>query len=108
MNGILHLRLLKKEINVDEYNAILMEKRSNGKSVTRIMNADEYGVDDINFMDVSSMLYEEREEAIANMFRGKPYRIQREIPPNPIICADYFLIIKIAETSCEIQYIVLL
>lgn len=63
--------VLKKEISVSEYDAVFMEKGNEGRSTTRVMPSDELGVDDINFMDVANMLYEEREEAIAAMFEGQ-------------------------------------
>ena len=49
--------ILKKEISVSDYDAVFMEKGNDGRSMTRVMPSDELDVDDINFMDMASMLY---------------------------------------------------
>lgn len=55
--------LLKEEISLQVYSAILLQAEAGG-SKSNFMAGDELGIDDTNFMDVTQELYNERENLI--------------------------------------------
>lgn len=66
--------LLKEEISLQVYSAILLQAEAGG-SKSNFMAGDELGIDDTNFMDVTQELYNERENLIDmwNNIRLLPY-----------------------------------
>ena len=58
--------LLKQEISPQIYSAILLSSGDEG-SISSFVPMDELGADDVNFMDVSQDLYNEREFLIASL-----------------------------------------
>lgn len=56
--------VLKKRLDSNNYDAIIMEKSKEGYGRTRVMPGDQYGYEDVNFMDTADELYEEREQVI--------------------------------------------
>lgn len=56
--------VLSEKLNLANYEALLMKRKGNGKNVTEKMRMDEFGVEDVNFADTASALYEEREDLV--------------------------------------------
>lgn len=64
----LNNRILAGELNNKNYEPVLMEYKD-GKSCTRDMNIDEFGVDDNNFQDITAQIIEEREVLINGLLK---------------------------------------
>ena len=61
--------VMAKKLDIDRYCPIILAQTEEG-SVSRLMDIDELGVNDENFVDVSEALYEEREEIIEQINLG--------------------------------------
>ncbi len=61
--------VLAKKLEVERYCPIILTQRDTG-SMSKLMDIDELGVSDENFIDVSEALYEEREKIIEELNAG--------------------------------------
>ncbi len=61
--------ILSQKLEAEKYCPIILTQKDNG-SISKLMDIDELGVSDENFIDVSEALYEEREKIIEELNSG--------------------------------------